>query len=115
MALVALIYGAVSGIDLDRSTLGALAAALAFLVASVGVGRLLLPLLRCVRTGLLLFSLRDFAVAAALASVLGGAPAALVPAVYGPAMLLAASVLATRGRRHGPCGAPGCCPVDAAH
>ncbi len=112
-ALLALIYAAVSGIDLDRSALGALTAAVVFLATSIVLGRLLLPLLQCARTGLLLFSLRDFAVAAALASALGGAEAALVPALYGAVMLLAASGLAARARRTGHCGTPGCCPDTA--
>ena len=87
VALLALIYAAVSGVDVDRSAVSALVAAVVFLAGSVAIGVVLLPVLRCVRTGLLLFSFRDFAVGAALATALGSADAALVPALYGAVML----------------------------
>ena len=109
VALLALIYAAVSGVDVDRSAVSALVAAVVFLAGSVAIGVALLPVLRCVRTGLLLFSFRDFAVGAALATALGSADAALVPALYGAVMLVAASVLAAWARRREPCGTPGCC------
>lgn len=109
VALLALVYAAVSGVDLDRSALGALAAAVAFLAASIGAGFALRPLLRCERTGLLLFSFRDFAVAVALATALGDADAALVPALYGAVMLVAASVVAAWAQQRAACGTPGCC------
>jgi hypothetical protein len=110
-ALALLIYAAVSGISFGTEVVDALVAAALFLAASIALARILRPLLRCARTGALLFSLRDFAVAASLASALGGAAASLVPAVYGALMLLAASLLASRARQRPPCGTPGCCPT----
>ncbi len=109
VALLLLIYGAVSGVEPGGAVLTAGLAAGLFVSASVATARLLRPLLRGT-TGELLFALRDFAVAAALARALGGADAALVPAVYGALMLVAAAALAARSRRSGTIEPPGCGP-----
>ncbi len=107
--LALLIYASVSGVELGADVARAGVAALAFLAVALVLARLARPLLRCPRTGGLLFPCRDFAVAAALAAALGGSDAALVPALYGAAMLVAAAVLAARARRLPACGTPGCC------
>lgn len=70
-------------------------ASLGFLGASLLAAVVLRPLLGEFRTSGLVFSLRDFAVAATLASQIGPAGAAVTPAVYGVVMLLVAAGLAS--------------------
>lgn len=76
--------------DLGAATL----ASLAFLSGSLLAAILLRSALGGFRTGGLVFSLRDFAVAATLASQIGPAGAAVTPAVYGVLMLTVAAGMA---------------------
>lgn len=93
--LALLVYASLGELG-SLSELGAATvASLAFLVASLLAALALLPLLGEFRTGGLVFSLRDFAVAATLASQIGAAGAAVTPAVYGVLMLLVAAALAS--------------------
>jgi predicted Na+-dependent transporter len=97
--LAALVYAALGDVD-DESELGttALAAAL-FLAGSVVLAVALRAVLGDRRTGPLIFGLRDFAVAAALASQFDEAGAASIAAVYGVMMLVVAVVAAELLRR----------------
>ena len=99
LVLALLVYAALGDLG-DVSELGpaSLAAAL-FLAASLVLAGLLLPLLGDLRTGALAFALRDFAVAAALATQLGAPGAAATAAVYGVLMLVAATVATSLLRR----------------
>ena len=90
LALVVLVYSAMSGAD-DGANLSDAAAASGLFLAATGLvvaGRLASapPELRA--TGAFVIQLRDFAVAAALASQAFGPPAATVAGVYGVLMLL---------------------------
>jgi len=99
LVLALLVYAALGDLG-DVSELGpaSLAAAL-FLAASLVLAGLLLPLLGDLRTGAFAFALRDFAVAAALATQLGAPGAAATAAVYGVLMLVAATVATSLLRR----------------
>ena len=99
LVLALLVYAALGDLG-DVSELGpaSLAAAL-FLAASLALAGLLLPLLGDLRTGAFAFALRDFAVAAALATQLGAPGAAATAAVYGVLMLVAATVATSLLRR----------------
>lgn len=93
--LAVLVYASLGELG-SLSDLGAAAlAALAFLGVSLLAAVALLPVLGEFRTGGLVFSLRDFAVAATLATQIGAAGAAVTPAVYGVVMLLVAAGLAS--------------------
>jgi len=104
IVVVVLVYAAMSGAEGDDALASAALASLLFLVASA------VPVLAWLRlsgaklrlTGALVIELRDFAVAAALATQAFGSAAATVAGVYGVLMLLlgaAAAQLAPRGRR----------------
>lgn len=98
--LALLVYASLGELG-SVSDLGAAAlAALAFLGVSLLAAVALLPLLGEFRTGGLVFSLRDFAVAATLATQIGAKGAAVTPAVYGVMMLLVAAGLASLLSRH---------------
>jgi predicted Na+-dependent transporter len=96
VALVLLVYGAMSGTSADGDLLAAAGAATLFLALStipVAAWMALAPSdLR--RTGGFVVGLRDFAVAAALASQAFGPPAATVAGVYGVLMLLGGAAAA---------------------
>jgi BASS family bile acid:Na+ symporter len=110
LAVAALVYAALSGTAGAHGLGSALAASLAFLLVSAALGELWRRLAgRAGRPGTadtavpgaLTIGMRDFAVAAALASQAFGAAAGAVPGVYGVAMLLAGSAAAgafARGR-----------------
>jgi BASS family bile acid:Na+ symporter len=107
LAVAALVYAALSGTSATggRGLGSALAASVLLLGASAALGVLwfrLRPGSTAV-PGLLVTSMRDFAVAAALAAQAFGNRAGAVPGVYGVVMLLAGSlaagVLARRRRR----------------
>jgi predicted Na+-dependent transporter len=109
LALVVLVYAAMSGADQGGELVEAAAASALFLTATAVVvaGWLALapPELRA--TGALVIELRDFAVAAALASQAFGPPAATVSGVYGVLMLLLGAAVAhwlPRWRRHAGAG-----------
>jgi predicted Na+-dependent transporter len=90
MTVVLLLYCAMSGAPGGAELVSAAAASGLFLAASgVAVAAWALVAPRDVRpTGALVIELRDFAVAAAIATQAFGPPAATVPAVYGVLMLL---------------------------
>ncbi len=100
LVLALLVYAVLGDLG-NLSGLGpaSLAAAL-FLAASLVLGALLLPLLGEIRTGAFAFALRDFAVAAALATQLHAPGAGATAAVYGVLMLVAATTAASLLRRH---------------
>jgi predicted Na+-dependent transporter len=97
--LALLVYAALGDLG-DRSALrGALVASALFLSASGALALALRPLLGDLRTGPFVFALRDFAVAAALASQFDTTGAAATPAIYGVLMLLfAAAASSVLGR-----------------
>jgi hypothetical protein len=98
VVLALLVYAALGDLG-DRSSLGAAALAGAlFLGGSVVVTLALRRVLPGGRAGPYVFSLRDFAVAAALAGELGTPGAAATPAVYGALMLVLATIVAVRSR-----------------
>ena len=98
VVLALLVYAALGDLG-DRSALGAAAlAGMLFLGGSVALGGALRRALGGGLTGSFVFSLRDFAVAAVLASELGTPGAAATPAVYGALMLVFATVVAARRR-----------------
>ena len=107
LILALLVYASLGELE-SLSELGAATlAALAFLGASLLAAVVLRRLLGEFRTGGLVFSLRDFAVAATLASQIGAAGAAVTPAVYGVLMLLVAAGLASLlSRRERPPAVP---------
>jgi hypothetical protein len=97
LAVAALVYAALSGARGTHGLGSALVASLLFLAASGVIaalwwravrGRVAVP-------GALAIAMRDFAVAAALASQAFGSRADAVPGVYGVAMLLAGSAVAS--------------------
>jgi predicted Na+-dependent transporter len=94
--LALLVYASLGELG-TLSDLGAASlAALAFFGVSILAAVALRPVLGEFRTGGLVFSLRDFAVAATLAFQIGPAGAAVTPAVYGVLMLIVAAALAAR-------------------
>lgn len=104
VVLAVLVYASLGELG-ELSALGAATlASLAFLAASVVVALLLRRALGDFRTGGLVFALRDFAVAATLASQLGPGGAAVTPAVYGVLMLVVAAGLASMLSRGVPTG-----------
>jgi bile acid:Na+ symporter, BASS family len=90
ITVVVLVYGAMSGTGTDHDLLAATAAGALFLVLSaLPVAAWIVTARRDLRlTGSFVIGLRDFAVAAALASQAFGPPAATVAGVYGVLMLL---------------------------
>ena len=102
VVLAVLVYASLGELG-SLSDLGpAILASLAFLGGSLLAAVVFRPLLGEFRTGGLVFSLRDFAVAATLASQIGATGAAVTPAVYGVLMLLVAAGLASLlSRREG--------------
>jgi BASS family bile acid:Na+ symporter len=112
LTVVVLVYAAMSGADDGGDLAGAVAASVLFLAATAVVvaGWLLLAPAELRATGALVIELRDFAVAAALASQAFGPPAATVAGVYGVLMLVlgaaAAHSLPRRREPAAPDGAP---------
>ncbi len=107
LALVVLVYAAMSGAGEDGELLEAAAASGLFLAATalVVAGWVVLAPTELRATGALVIGLRDFAVAAALASLAFGPSAATVAGVYGVLMLLlgaAAAQWLPRRRQHVP-------------
>lgn len=97
LAVVVLVYAALSGTSGAHGLGSALVASLAFLAVSAVLGgvwrRVAAP--RLAVPGALTIAMRDFAVAAALASQAFGRAAGVVPGVYGVVMLLAGSAAAS--------------------
>ncbi len=103
LVVAALVYAALSGTAGAHGLGSALAASLAFLAVSALLGaiwRRAAPQPVAI-PGALCIALRDFAVAAALASQAFGPRAGAVPGVYGVVMLLAGSAAAGRLARTG--------------
>jgi bile acid:Na+ symporter, BASS family len=96
LAVVVLVYAAMSGADKGDDLVEAAAASALFLVATAGVvaGWVALAPSALRATGALVIELRDFAVAAALASQAFGPSAATVSGVYGVLMLLVGAAAA---------------------
>jgi predicted Na+-dependent transporter len=90
LSVVVLVYAAMSGADEGGDLLQAVAASALFLAATalVAGGWLALASPELRTTGAFVIELRDFAVAAALASQAFGPPAATVAGVYGVLMLV---------------------------
>lgn len=102
VVLALLVYAALGDLG-DRSSLGAaILAGTLFLAGSTAVALLLRRALGGGLAGPFVFSLRDFAVAAALAGELGARGAAATPAVYGALMLVLAAGAAAFLRRRRP-------------
>jgi bile acid:Na+ symporter, BASS family len=103
LAVVALVYAALSGTAGAHHLAPALLASLIFLMVSAVLGELWRRATpgRVAVPGALCVAMRDFAVAAALASQAFGAAASAVPGVYGVVMLVAASAAAGRLARAG--------------
>lgn len=93
--LALLVYASLGELGLLSDLGAATLASFAFLGASLLAALVFRPLLGEFRTGGLVFSLRDFAVAATLASQIGATGAAVTPVVYGVLMLLVAAGLAS--------------------
>jgi bile acid:Na+ symporter, BASS family len=104
VTLVVLVYAAMSGTGDDGDLLAAAAAGALFLVLSaIPVAAWMAVAPRDLRlTGAFVIGLRDFAVAAALASQAFGPPAATVAGVYGVLMLLVGAAAAQLLRRQPP-------------
>jgi BASS family bile acid:Na+ symporter len=100
-----LVYAALSGTQGAHGLGAALVASLAFLIVSAALAALWqrgAPHAETAVPGALAIAMRDFAVAAALASQAFGSRAAAVPGVYGVVMLLAGSAfVGLRTRRRG--------------
>ncbi|MGH2745696.1 MAG: hypothetical protein ACRDN8_25040, partial [Thermoleophilaceae bacterium] len=97
--LAVLVYASLADVD-DPAELGATAlAATLFLAGSATLALLLRSVLGDRHTGPFAFALRDFAVAAALASQLESPGAASTAAVYGVLMLVAAAAATELLRR----------------
>jgi BASS family bile acid:Na+ symporter len=101
LVVVALVYAALSGVGAGGDVAAALLASAIFLLASSAVGVLWwrsAPAASGV-PGAFAISLRDFAVAAALAVQSFGSAAGIVPGVYGVLMLVLGSAASSRIRR----------------
>jgi BASS family bile acid:Na+ symporter len=110
VAVAALVYAALSGAQGAHGLGSALIASVAFLAISVGTGALWWRRMTPGPTaipGAFAIAMRDFAVAAALATQAFGSRAGAVPGVYGVVMLLAGSVAAGRLGRQARRGGPG--------
>ena len=108
LAVAALVYAALSGIPAGGPIVSPILASLAFLavcgVGAAGWSRLAPP--AAAIPGALTIGMRDFAVAAALATQAFGAAAAGVPGIYGVIMLISGTAAASaRARRRGNVGA----------
>jgi predicted Na+-dependent transporter len=101
VVLALLVYAALGDLGSRSSLGGAVLAGTLFLAASAAVALLLHRALGGGLTGPFVFSLRDFAVAAALAGELAAPGAAATPAVYGALMLVLAAGVAAVLRRRG--------------
>ena len=103
LAVAVLVYAALSGTAGAHGLDSALAASLAFLAVSALLGTIWRRTTRrpVAIPGALRVAMRDFAVAAALASQACGPRAGAVPGVYGVVMLLAGSAAAGRLARTG--------------
>ncbi|HEX3830416.1 MAG TPA: bile acid:sodium symporter [Solirubrobacteraceae bacterium] len=104
-----LVYAALSGTRGAHGLGAAFAASLAFLIVSAGLAAVWQRGTRQDDTavpGAMVIAMRDFAVAAALASQAFGNRAAAVPGVYGVVMLLAGSAFVTLRTRRGSAGGP---------
>lgn len=111
LAVAALVYAALSGTAGAHGLAAALVASVLFLAVSAALGELWRrsrPSSDTAVPGALAIAMRDFAVAAALASQAFGSRAETVPGIYGVVMLIggsvAASTIARAGRKN---------PVDA--
>lgn len=104
LTVAALVYAALSGASGTHGLGAALGASLLFLAVSAALGELWRRRAAAAPAipGALTIAMRDFAVAAALASQAFGARAAAVPGVYGVVMLLAGSAAAGSLARHRP-------------
>jgi bile acid:Na+ symporter, BASS family len=107
LAVAALVYAALSGIPANGPIISPILASLAFLavcaVAAEAWSRLAPT--PAATPGALTIGMRDFAVAAALATQAFGAAAAGVPGIYGVIMLIAGTAAASaRARRRGNVG-----------
>lgn len=110
LTVCVLLYAALSGVSGDGQLLREIAGSLAFMVAAAAIALLAVRRLGGfdpAAVGLTTW-LRDFAVAAALASQAFGARAASVAGIYGALMLLAGAITATvlRRRSRGPTAPP---------
>jgi BASS family bile acid:Na+ symporter len=105
LLVVALVYGSLSGTG-TGGLVGAAAASAAFLAVSAMVALLARPHLPGNEL-VLAVAMRDFAVAAALASAAGGAAAARVAGVYGVLMLLLGAGVTGAIRRRARAGLDG--------
>jgi predicted Na+-dependent transporter len=102
IVVAVLVYAALSGTEGTHGLGAALVASLAFLIVSGAVAAVWQRAARQDATavpGAMTIAMRDFAVAAALASQAFGNRAAAVPGVYGVVMLLAGSAFVTRRTR----------------
>jgi BASS family bile acid:Na+ symporter len=109
VVVAVLVYAALSGTQGAHSLGAALIASLAFLIVSAALAALWLRASHHEATavpGALAIAMRDFAVAAALASQAFGSRAAAVPGVYGVVMLLAGSAFVTLRTRRGAADGP---------
>jgi BASS family bile acid:Na+ symporter len=108
LTLVVLVYGAMSGAGEDGRVVTATLAGLSFLVVSgvPAVAWMAAAPHELQATGALVIELRDFAVAAALASQAFGPQAATVAGVYGVLMLIAGAAAAELLRKRGTSAAP---------
>jgi BASS family bile acid:Na+ symporter len=109
VVVAVLVYAALSGTQGAHGLGAALMASLAFLIVSVVLAALWQRGSRHEATavpGALAIAMRDFAVAAALASQAFGNRAAAVPGVYGVVMLLAGSAFVTLRARRGSADRP---------
>lgn len=103
LAVVVLVYAALSGTHGAHGLGSALVASVAFLIVSAALAaiwraRASSAAPETAIPGALTIAMRDFAVAAALASQAFGERAAAVPGVYGVVMLLAGSAFVARTR-----------------
>jgi bile acid:Na+ symporter, BASS family len=107
LAVAALVYAALSGIPANGPIVSPILASLAFLAVcavAAGAWSRLAPTAEAT-PGALTIGMRDFAVAAALATQAFGAAAAGVPGIYGVIMLVAGTAAASaRARRRGNVG-----------
>jgi BASS family bile acid:Na+ symporter len=113
LAVAALVYAALSGARGAHGLGSALIASVAFLAISVGLGELWRRRMAPGPTavpGAFAIAMRDFAVAAALATQAFGSRAGAVPGVYGVVMLLAGSAAAGRLGRDARRGGSGAKP-----
>jgi bile acid:Na+ symporter, BASS family len=103
LAVVVLVYAALSGTHGAHGLGPAVVASVAFCAGSALLGWLwharLAPSEAVATPGALAIGMRDFAVAAALASQAFGSRAAAVPGVYGVVMLVAGTAFVTLTRR----------------